>query len=231
LILSALTGGLCIAPALSQNKTPGPVAPKPQVAAPAPAGRAIVTHFTPSIVGKALTDTGVTDTSVRQEKAKDGRNVDIVSFSVGGTKHVAILSVCTDGKGCLAVEFLTVWADAGKTASRTALNTYNATYGFGKGFAGPSGTLVYQRYAISDGGVTMDNVRANIGNFVTGSQNFEAFMSKQAAGTSASVAPVDTTPHLAVSALSPQSAAVVLSLGKSQGLNVLKAPAPSKPAQ
>jgi hypothetical protein len=212
---------LLVGPASAQTKTPAP-------------GQALVTHFTPSLLIKTLTALGATDAAQRQEKAKDGRTVDIVSFTVGGTKHVGVLSACADAKGCLAVELLTVWAGAGKTANRTALNAYNSTHGFGKGFLGPNGTLVYQRYAISDGGVTMDNLRANIGNFVNGSQSFEGYMSKQAAGTSAGVAPAEGGVHLTAGDLAPTTETVILSLGASQGLNALKIPveqAPSKSAQ
>jgi hypothetical protein len=56
-------------------------------------------------------------------------------------------------------------------------------------------------------------------------------MSKQKSGTTASAAPAEGAAHLAASALTPATEAVILSLGASQGLNAFKVPAPSKPAQ
>jgi hypothetical protein len=202
--------------------------------------KGMITHFTPSNLTQALKELGVTDASARKQPVNNGQTVDVVSFSNAGLKHIAILSVCSK-PGCLGVELLTIWGDdAGKTASRSALNTYNASYGYGKGFIGPSGTLVYSRYTISDGGISSQNLKANIGNFVTGSANFQQYMAKSARGGEASLTPGGDAvmSHAAARAATPEADSVLMEMGTSQGLNLLtiqSAPvpddAPSKPAQ
>lgn len=202
--------------------------------------KAIVTHFTPANFTHALKDLGIADVSTRKQQLQSGKTADIVSFSHAGLKHIAILAMCSK-PGCLGAELLTVWGDdAGKTASRMALNTYNASAGFGKGFAGPGGTLVYSRYTISDGGITIDNLKANIETFITGSRNFQQFMAKNGRGGEASLTPETgaAVTHAAARAATPEADGVLMALGASQGFNQLtiqSAPVPdeppSKPAQ
>lgn len=203
--------------------------------------KSLIQHFTLSNVSKALTELGMTDVSARKQQVGEGQTIDVVSFNSAGVKHVGIFTACSK-PGCLGIELLTIWGEnAGKSVSRTALNGYNATYGFGKGFVGPSGTLVYSRYAISDGGVSVDNLKANVANFISGSRNFQQYMAKSASGGEASLTPGDDAVmrHAAARAATPEAEAVLLSLGASAGLNTLSlqstpvpdAPALIKPAQ
>lgn len=202
--------------------------------------KGLIQYFTQGNVAKTLTELGMTDVSARKQQVGEGQSVDVVSFSNAGVKHVGIYTACSK-PGCLGIELLTIWGDnAGKSASRTALNSYNATYGFGKGFVGPSGTLVFSRYAISDGGITVENLKANIGNFIAGSRNFQQYMAKSASGGEASLAPGDAVmQHVAARAATPEADGVLVSLGSSAGLNTLSlqsspipdAPVLIKPAQ
>lgn len=204
----------------------------------AQAKSANITHFTPANVMKALTELGVKDASTRKQTMTGGQQVDVVSFTNGGLKHVGILAVCS-AKGCLGLQLMTVWGqEAGKTISRTAINNYNANYTFGKGFVGPGNALVYSRYAISDGGVSIDNLKSNIANFANGSQNFLQIVSKAAAGTEANFNAGEAESHSVARMIPPEAEAVIMELGSSQGLNSLSlqsTPIPdapvSKPAQ
>lgn len=192
-----------------------------------------ISFFSPANVAKALTELGVKDASARKQPIGEGKTVDVVSFSNAGVKHIAILGACS-AKGCLGLELLTIWGDnAAKSVSRVALNSYNASYGFGKGFVGPSSSLVYSRYAISDGGVSVDNLKANIQNFVSGSQNFQRYMAKSATSGEASLTPsAGDMIHAVARAATPEADAVMMELGASQGLNTLNlqsAPVPDAP--
>lgn len=186
--------------------------------------KTIFTHFTPAHVAKALADLGVQGATTRTQQTNAGKSFDVVSFEVAGTKHIGILTACTSAKGCLGLELLTIWAEAGKNANRISLNSFNAAFSFGKAFIGPSDTLVFTRYAISDGGVTSDNLKANIANFVGGARAFEQYMTKAGKGTEANISPADGATVHVVSALSQEAQAVVMSAGQSQGLNAMTLP-------
>jgi hypothetical protein len=217
----AVSAAMC-APALAQT------APKPKTKP-----IAVITHYTPANVVKALTELGVTDAAARKQSIGNGQTVDVVSFSNGGLKHVGILTACS-APGCLGIQFLTVWGDqAGKQISRVALNSYNANYIFGKGFIGPNSSLVYSRYTISDGGVSADNLKSNISNFANGSQTFIRALSSAPRGTEANATSGEANVHAASQNLSAEVEGVIMDLGTSQGLNALSiqsSPIPDAPA-
>jgi hypothetical protein len=103
------------------------------------------------------------------------------------------------------------------------LNKFNSEYGFGKGYVGPNNTLIMERYAISDGGVTMENLKANIGNFVGVSRTFQAYMQK-GGGSEASLPADATYQHASAPSAPADSAAIVMTLGTSQGVNSITLP-------
>ena len=214
-ILAAFAlAGSCAATALAQSKTSN------------------ITHFTPAIVTKALTELGVKDAAARKQNMSGGQQTDVVSFTNGGLKHVGVLTVCS-AQGCLGLQLMTVWGqEAGKAVSRIAVNEYNANYTFGKGFVGPGNALVYSRYAISDGGISVDNLKSNLANFANGSQNFIQIVSKSSAGTEANFNSDSADKHSVARMIPPDAEAVIMELGASQGLNSLSlqsAPVPDAP--
>jgi hypothetical protein len=192
-----------------------------------------ISHFTPAIVVKALTELGVKDASASKQAVGGGQSVDVVRFSNGGLKHVALLAGCS-AKGCLGLQFLTMWGDeAAKSISRTALNSYNANYPFAKAFTGPNNTLAITRYTISDGGVSVDNLKSNIANFANASQNFIQIMAKSVGGTEASLKGDAALVHAGATVLPPEVEGIIIELGASQGLNALSiqaSPIPDAPA-
>ena len=192
-----------------------------------------ITHFTPSIVLKALTDLGVADGATRKQQMGGGQSVDVVYFSNGGLKHVGVLTACNT-KGCLGLQLMTIWGDnAGKSVSRTALNQYNAEYVFGKGYIGSNNTLVFARYTIADGGVSMDNLKSNIGNFANGSAVFMQQMAKGSSGTEASLKPADeAVVHSVAQTFAPDIQAVLMEAGQGASMNTLaiqSTPVPDAP--
>lgn len=194
----------------------------------------LMSHFTPNGLVKALTELGATDATVRKTPMGGGQNVDVVYFSNGTLKHVGILTACNP-KGCLGLQLMTIWGDnAGKNASRIALNKYNSDFGFGKGFIGSSNTLVYSRYTIADGGISVDNLKANVSNFAAGSIAFMQYMAKSGSTIDASVKPDDAgSIHAVAHNLAPEAEAVLMEIGQGTGLNALtiqSSPVPDAPA-
>lgn len=194
--------------------------------------KGMITHFTPANIVKALGEMGVKDAAARKQAIDGGQTVDVISFTNGGLKHIGILAICS-AKGCLGLQLMTVWGqESGKSISRIALNNYNANYTFGKGFIGPGNALIYSRYAISDGGVSIDNLKSNIANFANGSQNFVQQLSKSATGTEASFNAGEAQSHSVARMLPPEAEGVIMQLGTSQGLNALSiqsTPVPDAP--
>ena len=138
---------------------------------------ALIQKFNVDNVKAAITSLGITDVASRKESA-DGKTIDLITFNSGATRHVGLLTVCDEG-GCLGLSLITVW-DGGDTVSYETLNKFNASFHFGRAYKGSSNLLAFGRYAISDGGVSEENLRANIGNFVNGSQVFQKYVQDSA---------------------------------------------------
>ncbi len=132
---------------------------------------ALIKKFTVDKVKAILTSAGAQDVT-----SKTTSGLDVVSFSSGELKHVGVLTVCSkDGSGCLGLQLLTGW-DSGGSVPYQTLNSFNYQVPFGSAFIDPDKTLVYNRYIICDGGVSDENVRINIANFVVGSKKLLQFM-------------------------------------------------------
>lgn len=176
----------------------------------------MVAAFSTANVVEALTAVGVTDAQPISQPAQNGQTVEAVRFSTNGIRHVAILEVCNSSgaQGCLGLNLLTIWGAAGAIVDRNRVNDFNAQYAFGKGIiAGDA--LVFQRYAISDGGISKANVRSNITNFAALGQSFANYV-----GGSAGAGTISATAGEAAllrAGLSPESAAVIKALGAEAG--------------
>lgn len=180
------------------------------VAGPAGAQQQPIMAFTTANVVDALSALGVTNAKAQRSAGQGGAPIDYVGFSVGEVRHIAVLEVCNAGAaGCLGLSLLTIWSDAGSVVDRNRLNEFNATYSFGKGFvAGDS--LIFQRYAISDGGVSKRYIQSNITNFIGSGQRFQEFVG--GSPTTVSASPGDA--KLAKAALTPAEEAAIAALSK-----------------
>ncbi|MBY0422898.1 MAG: YbjN domain-containing protein [Parvularculaceae bacterium] len=174
----------------------------------APAAEAqTLSSFTQSNVIEALAALGVQGARAESRDNGDGTTTQAVSFDAGGLKRVAIISACSAQTGCLGLYVLTIWSAEGSSYSRDAVNQLNLDWPFGKAFVGPSGTLIYARYIISDGGITSANFQANIGVYLSATGTFVELMQRQSNtvsfdekdGVDATGAPIST----AESALRP----------------------------
>ena len=119
-------------------------------------------------------------TSVSVEKAtRNGSPVDVVYFSSGNTRYVALPSVCK-ASGCLGLSLFVLWKNEFKSTPEVA-NAFNNRSDFGRGFVTEDGGHIgYGRYAIADGGVSEENVKSNLVNFTGNAAEFVKFVrSKQ----------------------------------------------------
>lgn len=180
-------------------------------AAPAFAQTPTVATFTTQNVIEALNAVGITDGTAKKAQNSDGTYADYVAFSYGGLKHVASLEVCnsTAGPGCLGLNLMTIWSDAGSVVDPRKINEFNGALPFGKGFTAGS-ALVFQRYAISDGGVSKRYIQSNITNFIGSGQRFQEFVG--GSPTTVSASPGDA--KLAKAALTPAEEAAIAALSK-----------------
>jgi hypothetical protein len=179
-------------------------------AAPAHAQQSIASFTTANVI-EALAAVGVTDGQAKKGSSPNGTPFDYVGFSTGGVRHVAILEVCNTGTpGCLGLNLLTIWNDAGAVVDRNKINDFNATYSFGKGFVAGN-SLIFQRYAISDGGVSKANVQSNIGNFVVLGQAFAGAVGGSGSAGTISAKPGDAA--LVRTSLSSEAEAIVEMMG------------------
>lgn len=213
ILATAALGVALTAPAMAQVKGP-------------------VNYFTAQNVVAILKEMGAGDATARKHNTQSGKPLESVIFTVENMKHVAVLSACNDPKGCLGLELVTIWTDAGKTVNRVHMNNFNAAYPFGKAFVGPENTIIFQRYAISDGGVSVQNVKSNIGNFVVGTRVFQEYMSKAGSGQQASLKADEANVHMVAAPISEEtSAAIKMYVGESQGVNTMSLPVePAAPA-
>ncbi len=180
-------------------------------AGPAGAQQQPIMAFTTANVIEALTALGVTNAQAQRSTGPSGAPVDYVGFAAGNVRHVAILEVCNAGApGCLGLNLLTIWSDAGAVVDRNRVNEFNAAYSFGKGIVAGN-ALIFQRYTISDGGVSRANVQSNISNFVGLSNTFAGFVGGTGAPGTISAKPGEAS--LSRTGLSAESAAVIESLG------------------
>jgi hypothetical protein len=85
---------------------------------------------------------------------------------VKGTDHngfnfVALMRAC-EQTACRGIELAYSWRMDGKTVSLPSVNAFNEQYTFAKAFLTEGGNLVLSRLIIADGGITRDNVLANV---------------------------------------------------------------------
>lgn len=180
------------------------------IAAPASAQQ-LVNAFTTGNVIEALTALGVTDAQAKRQTGPDGKLFEYVGFSTGGIRHIAALEVCQTGApGCLGLNLMTIWSDAGAVVDRNRVNDFNASYSFGKGIVAGN-ALIFQRYTISDGGVSKANVQSNISNFVGLGQAFANYVGGSGGAGTVSVTPGEGS--LSRASLSPEAGALVEMMG------------------
>lgn len=183
------------------------------VAAPAFAQQQPIMAFTTANVIEALTTLGVTDGQAKRQTGPNGAPFDYVAFSTGSVRHIAALEVCNTGAaGCLGLNLMTIWADAGAVVDRNKVNDFNGAYSFGKGIVAGN-ALIFQRYTISDGGVSKANVQSNIANFVQLGQIFANYVGGSGGTGTISAKPGDAA--LARASLSPEAEAIVEMMGDS----------------
>lgn len=180
--------------------------------ATAPAGAQQVTAFTTGNVIQALTALGVQGATPNRQTGTDGKTIDYVAFAVGNVRHIGVLEVCNvnGSAGCLGLNLMTIWTDAGSVVDRNKVNDFNAAIPFGKGFV-VGDALLFQRYTISDGGVSLENVKSNIANFVNASNGFQQFVGGSGAAGTISAKPGEAAVERV--SVSPESAAVIEAMG------------------
>ena len=148
-------------------------------AAPASAQTTITTFTTANVI-TALRQLGNQDASAQKNTMSDGTSKDYVRFTNGGITHIAVLEVCNPG--CLGLNLMTIWSDAGAVVDPKKINDFNGMVNFGKAVTADT-ALVLQRYTISDGGVSMENVKSNIANFVAMTGPFMQFVGGSSTST------------------------------------------------
>jgi len=119
-------------------------------------------------------------TSATVEKAdRGGTSIDVVYFTGGNTRYVAVPIVCK-ASGCLGLSMYVLWKNELKATAEVA-NAFNNRSDFGVGFVTEDGSYIgYGRYAISDGGISEENVKSNLVNFTANAAEFVKFVrSKQ----------------------------------------------------
>ena len=132
----------------------------------------IVKAFTVDNIKAALA--AVNAQNISSTKGEDnGKSIDVISFSSGDSKYIAIPTVC-DTNGCLGLSLYTFW-DLTDKVSLTTVNKFNSSYVFGRGYLTDDKLLAYGRYTIADGGVSETNVQSNIVNFAGGAALFLKF--------------------------------------------------------
>tara|TARA_B100001179_G_C18576380_1_gene397726 strand:- start:659 stop:1153 length:495 start_codon:yes stop_codon:yes gene_type:complete len=93
-----------------------------------------------------------------------------VQFS-NGLQADALLMACTDqstSTGCRGTSILVNYTtpdDVTAEQVRSGINEYNYRQNFGRAYLDPNGKISVRFYLISDGGITMENYRQNIGLF------------------------------------------------------------------
>lgn len=179
--------------------------------APAFAQTATVATFTTQNVIEALNAAGIPGGVAKKNQNSDGTVSDYVAFSYGGLKHVASLEVCNTqaGPGCLGLNLLTIWSDAGSVVDPKRINDFNAALPFGKGFTIDS-ALIFQRYAISDGGVSKKYIQSNITNFIGSGQRFQEFVG----GSPNTVSATGDEAKLSKATLTPEEEAAIAGWSK-----------------
>jgi len=145
-----------------------------------------IKYFTAENVQAALTGLGAA--SVTSEKDKTGSLV--VRFSVREAPFLAVLTGCKGQPGCLGLLLvIPVGLPDGKF-SHQAVNGFNEVLPFGKAVRGDDGAVVFlSRYLISDGGISEENLRANIGVFTAMPDSFAKYLSAQLTASLSEPAP------------------------------------------
>jgi len=136
------------------------------LASPALAQPALITHWDPGQLVNILQSVGASDIHVGQlggKPALTGRSRDGLSFGLYAKSCDPATPpappVCHGMEG--AVTF-----DAGQKPDRAALaNQLNHDYALGKFMAEPDGMIRGSRYFLLDGGITEDNLRAELNGY------------------------------------------------------------------
>lgn len=131
--------------------------------------------FTVDKVSSLLTAWGAGN--VTTGKTPDGTR-DLVRFDSGGATYTAVLTACPKDKvGCYGLYVgIGVESPSGSFTLQT-INDFNSVLPFGKAVRTQDGKVALLfRYIISDGGITEDNLRGNIGVLTDMPETFNKYL-------------------------------------------------------
>ncbi|QYJ06206.1 YbjN domain-containing protein [Qipengyuania flava] len=133
------------------------VSPVPAAAQSYSASR-VISYFSPDDLRAVL---GELDATMEQSSDEEDRY--LIKFS-NGTASSVFFRVCSSS-GCRGLNFLASFAKpSDKTSEATSklVHDYNETWSAAKAYPKSDGGAYVQHYVISDGGITMDNLRAQV---------------------------------------------------------------------
>ena len=122
----------------------------------------LVTTFTTANVSAALQAIGAKE--ITSGKTDDG-TVYVTAKSPEGLYFNFILQHCDAKEGCAGLQLDIIWEKDAFPISLTMVNGFNAKYLFAKAFQSETGELGLSRYLVCSGGITLQNVEANLAGF------------------------------------------------------------------
>lgn len=172
---------------------------------PAGASAADLTVFTADEVMAIVTASGGTNV---ERKDVDGQT--IVIFDLGGKRYVFSLDLCQkeDTSKCLGL-LMAVGFKASEIETLEMLNNFNKSVGFLTAVKLDSGTIAFGRFVVSVGGITRENVAANLALLTLAQEVYVAFAKSQVVASSGAGGQVllsqpNTPPALQPVALTPE---------------------------
>lgn len=135
--------------------------------APAALAADVMTHFTVDRMTAMLKAAGATEIETKKPEPA----VEIITFNDGkGTVNMILLDCAA--QGCSSMQ-LGVFFEKDDRYSLSALNSYNAVYLNAQAALLKSGNVTLVRLVVADGGITEDNVKANLQIFLDAPALFE----------------------------------------------------------
>jgi hypothetical protein len=164
----------------------------------------VFSRLTSDRLSNVLKAAGATQVEVTKPEA----GVEVVTFNDGtGTVNLVLMECAADGCGVLQMSII-FEKDARFTLS--ALNSFNATYLNAQAAVMPSGNIGLIDLYVPAGGVTENNLRANLAIYLESPKLFEQHIQSQVTASAdkpGTATPVAAPKALALVAIAPLSAA------------------------
>jgi hypothetical protein len=177
----------------------------------APATAATITTFTPEVVKTIVTEAG--GTNITQETAE---GISFTSFELGGIPFTYSIQGCDPKAGCVALVMVAAF-ETEVDYNLNTINGFNLKVPFATVVKIKANQIAFGRFLVSIGGITTDNIKANMGFHMLAPELFSRHAASEVvasidATTAGKTMPVAVTAPVAPKAirLAPKDMKVIL---------------------